>query len=417
MWQTVGMALLGVALGGGCGRPEPAVLVPVIEVKQQTFARIVEADGYLRPIRSTPVVVPSDVPWSMRLNWLAPNGSVVKKGDPVARFDDLEPRTRLADAEARRAVTTAYKQKEAVIQGLDNQDRLRNIESMQRSLHLAQSFQHRDPMIFSRAQIIENEVDERLQAARLEHAQKSEQVGRRLSRNKIGIREVDAQKSEESIRRAEKGMRALQLVAPDDGVLTIKRRGWSGTGETLRVGDTVYRSATVAEVARVDDIEVEVFVLEAEAAELVKGRKAEVLIEAQPGRTFAAEVKQVETVTKRLQEESPTQYFGVTLTLGHTESAVMKPGERVRARLFLHEQQALVVPRPALIDRDGHWVVYRRAAGGGFSAVPVTLGASTAGLVTIENGLHAGDVIALRDPGKAAAELLSGASATPAAPR
>ena len=391
--------------------------VPVTQVKQQNFARIVEADGYLKPIRATPVIVPSDVPWSLRVNWLAPNGSVVKKGDPVVRFDDLEPRTRLEDAESRRAVTTAYKQKEEVAQGIDNQDRRRNIEATQRDLDLARTFSHRDPMIFSRGQIIENEVDERLQTAKLEHARKSAQVGQRLNRNKLGLREVEAQKSDEAIRRAEKGMRALQLTAPHDGVLTIKRRGWSGTGDTLRVGDTVYRSSTVAEVALVDSMEVEVFVLEAEAAELGKGRKAEVIIEAQPGHPFAAEVKQVETVTKRLQEESPTQYFGVILSLSHTDPELMKPGERVRARLFLHEQPALVVPRPTLFDRDGHWVVYRRDARGAFAAVPVTLGASTAGLVTIESGLHAGETVALRDPGKAADELLSGPSQPSAAQR
>lgn len=399
----------------GCGQPEPAVRVPVVEVKQQNFTRIVEADGYLRPIRSTPVTVPSDVPWVMRLSWLAPNGSVVKKGDPVVRFDDLEPRSQLADANARRQITTAYKQREQVAQALDTRDRRRTIESSQRALELSRSFLHRDPMIFSRDQIIEDEVDEHLQAAKLTHAQKSEQVGRTLNRNKLGLKEVDAQKSEEWIRRAEKGIRALQLTAPHDGVLTIKRRGWSGNGETLKVGDTVYRSATVVEVSLVDQLEVEVFVLEAEAAELVKGRKAEVLIEAQPGRPFAATVKQVETVTKRLQEDSPTQYFGVTLTLEQTDAAVMKPGERVRARLFLHEQPALVVPRPALIARDGQWIVYRRDARGAFAAVTVTIGASTAGLSTIETGLAAGDLIALRDPGKAAEELLGAPSQSPAA--
>ena len=407
-------ALLWVSLVG-CGRPEPTVHVPVVEVRQQNFARIVEADGYLRPIRATPVIVPSDVPWSMRINWLAPNGSLVKKGDPVVRFDDLEPRSRLADAESRRAVSTANKQKEQVAEGIDTQDRRRNIAATQRDLELAHSFAQRDPMIFSRSQIIENEVDEHLQTAKLEHAQKSEQVGRSLNRNKLGLKEVEVQKSAEAIRRAEKGMRALQLTAPHDGVLTIKRRGWGGGGDPLRVGDTVYRSATVAEVALVDSMEVEVFVLEAEAAELVKGRKAEVLIEAQPGRPFAAEVKQVETVTKRLQEDAPTQYFGVILALARTDPELMKPGERVRARLFLHEQPALVVPRPALVDHDGHWVVYRRAAGGTFAAVPVTLGASTAGLVTVETGLYAGDTIALRDPGKAAAELLSGTAPPSAA--
>lgn len=411
--RTVALALWWAAAGPGCGRSQPLADVPVVQVQQQKFARIIEADGYLRPVRSIPVTVPFDVPWSMRLTWLATNGSIVKTGDLVARFDDLEPRTRMEDAQAKRAVSTANRQKEEIAQGADSQERRRYIQSAQRELELSRTFLHRDPVIFSRDQIIEDEVDEHWQAAKLDHAQKSQQVGQRLNRNKLGLKEVEAQKSEEAIRRAEKGLRALQLFAPHDGVITVGRRGWGG--DPLRVGDSVYRSMAVAEVALVDSMEVEVFVLEAEAAGLAKGRQAEVIIEAQPGRPFPAEVKQVETVTKRLQEKSPTQYFGVILSLARTDHEFMKPGERVRARLFLHEQQALVVPRPALIDRDGRWVVYRRDAHGAFAAVPVTLGPSTAGLVTIETGLAAGEVIALRDPGKAAGELLSGASQPPAA--
>ena len=58
-------------------------------------------------------------------------------------------------------------------------------------------------------------------------------------------------------------------------------------------------------------------------------------------------------------------------------------------------------------------MVYRRDARGAFAAVPVTLGPSTAGLVTIESGLRAGELVALRDPGKAAGELLSTSAQKP----
>jgi multidrug efflux pump subunit AcrA (membrane-fusion protein) len=51
-------------------------------------------------------------------------------------------------------------------------------------------------------------------------------------------------------------------------------------------------------------------------------------------------------------------------------------------------------------------VAYRRDPGGGFSAVPVKVGASTAGLVTIVSGLREGDTVALRDPAKAVDELV-----------
>ena len=51
------------AASPGCSPTAPRSGVPVIEVKQQKFARNVDADGYLRPVLSVPVTVPSDVPF------------------------------------------------------------------------------------------------------------------------------------------------------------------------------------------------------------------------------------------------------------------------------------------------------------------------------------------------------------------
>ncbi len=81
----------------------------------------------------------------------------------------------------------------------------------------------------------------------------------------------------------------------------------------------------------------------------------------------------------------------------------MKPGQRVRATLFLEQRKgALLVPRQALFDREGRTVVYRRDAktpgGNGFVPVEVKLGPSSLGRVVVDSGLHAGDVLAMRDP-------------------
>ena len=125
----------------------------------------------------------------------------------------------------------------------------------------------------------------------------------------------------------------------------------------------------------------------------------------------SASIKRVESVPKRRQQKSPTQYFVVVLNLEKTDPAIMKPGQRVRARLFLHEEESLVVPRPTVFDRDGRFVVYRLEPGGTFSQIVVKLGASTAGRIAVTSGLRAGDRIALRDPGKSVDDLLPTAAA------
>ena len=95
---------------------------------------------------------------------------------------------------------------------------------------------------------------------------------------------------------------------------------------------------------------------------------------------------------------SPVQYFAVTLALDRTDPQVMKPGQRVQANLLLDRRQdALLVPRQAVFDREGRSVVFRKGEHG-FAPVEVKLGASTMGRIVVESGIAAGDVLALRDP-------------------
>jgi hypothetical protein len=122
---------------------------------------------------------------------------------------------------------------------------------------------------------------------------------------------------------------------------------------------------------------------------------------------YGGKIRLVDKLAQPRQPGSPVQYFGVAIALDQTDRDVMKPGQRVRATLVLDQANAIVVPRQAVIDKDGKTIVYRKAAAG-FVPVTVELGAATSGRVVIAKGLAAGDVIALRDPTQTLGQLGSG---------
>jgi multidrug efflux pump subunit AcrA (membrane-fusion protein) len=151
-------------------------------------------------------------------------------------------------------------------------------------------------------------------------------------------------------------------------------------------------------------MEADVYVLEADAGGLAPGKPAVVMLESRPGVDYAARVVRVDALAKPRFRSSPVQYFGITLALDRTDPAVMKPGQRVRARLRLDERpRALTLPRQAVFERDGRTIVYRRKSAGfeaRFEAIPVELGPSGAGRIVVETGLRPGDVVALADPAR-----------------
>ncbi|HEV7785029.1 MAG TPA: efflux RND transporter periplasmic adaptor subunit [Thermoanaerobaculia bacterium] len=374
--------------------------VPVLRVVPEDFARQVPAQGNLQAVTATPVSVPTGVPGPFRIGWVAPDGSRVRQGDVVIRFDPSAIEKRLVDAgDDLRENRLAMEKKE--IEGSAELRKLEKDAAMARlELQDAKQFQKKDSLIFSRADIIESEIDQGLAEERESHARATRQTRQKLSGTEAALLQIKIRQADAKINQARAALQALTVTAPHDGVLILKRN-WRG--ESTRVGDSVWNGQPLAEIPDLARMQAEVYVLEADAGGLTPGRQALVTVESAPGVTWPAKIARVDALAKPRILGSPVQYFAVTLALDRTDPRVMKPGQRVRATLLLEQRKgALLAPRQALFDREGRTVVYRRdlkaQGGNGFVPVEVKLGPSSLGRVVVESGLHAGDVLAMRDP-------------------
>jgi HlyD family secretion protein len=371
--------------------------VPTLKVAPQEFARRVPAQGNLRAVKATPLSVPAGANGPMRIGWLATDGSRVKQGEVVIRFDASAIEKQLVDAEDDLRETRLKMEKERV-SGLAEVSKLEKDAAMARvELENARQFQKKDAVIFSRSEIIESDIDQQLAQEREKHARASRSTHQRLTGTETALLEIKLRQADAKIARARQALQALAVTAPHDGVLILKRN-WRG--EPTRVGDTVWNGQPLAEIPDLSTMEAEVYVLEADAGGLKPGKTATVTVESAPGASYPARIRRVDALAKPRIPGSPVQYFAVTLELPETDPRVMKPGQRVQATLLLDESRdALLVPRQAVFDKAGRSVVYRRRGGrGGFEPVEVKLGPSTMGRVVVASGLAAGDVLALRDP-------------------
>ena len=394
---AAGVALVVVvaAIAGMAFLPAGRSPVPTATAAGGAFVRRVPAEGNLRATRATPLLAPTS-PGPLRITWLAPEGSRLGAGDVVARFDPTDMEKALVEArdDLARARLDEEKQRaqaDAEVAKLSVDEKLARGE-----LASAQRFQKKDPTVYSRAEIIESELDEGLAREKERHAKDARAIRGRMGKADLSLAQIEQGRAHQKISLAERGLAALTATAPHAGLL-VYQRDWRG--EPIRVGDTVWGGEPLAEIPDLGRMEAEVFVLEADAGGLAVGKPATVELESAPGVRYAGRVARVDALAKPRLRGSPVQYFAVTLELDRTDAARMKPGARVRAWLTLDDlPQAVTVPRQAVFERDGKSVVYRRRADGGFDPVPVTLGPAAPGRVVIAQGLAAGEVFALRDP-------------------
>ena len=409
-WLVTLVVLGGLAAGGvyWVTRREPERdAIPTHTLAKTSFVRRVNAEGNLRAVKATPVTAPQSDMGAMKIAWLAADGSPVKAGEVVIRFDPTEPEKQLRDSQADLAAADAKLAGEHIKSTTAVNSRDGDAELAAAELEQQRKFKSKDGEIFSRNTIVEGEIDESLAAAKQQHAEQTKQIERKLAKSKAGVITVEKQKARIEISHAKSALERMEVKAPHDGILVL-RRNWRG--ELPRVGEQVWSGQKIAEIPLLDSMEAEVFVLEVDGSGITDKQPAEIVVESRPDLVFKATIKLVDKLAKPRVPGVPVQYFAVVLELEKTDNAVMKPGQRVRGTLILDAADALVVPRQAVVAKDGKNVVFRRGAHG-YDPVEVELGASTSGRVVITKGLAPGDVVALRDPARSIDQAMGSGSA------
>jgi multidrug efflux pump subunit AcrA (membrane-fusion protein) len=380
----------------GAFQPQASTSIQTITLKTESFERTIPAEGYLKAEQATPITPPPGR-GRLKIAWIKDNGSTVKKGEVVVRFDRSEFERNLENGESDKKVANAQLGSERIqsSNARANRERTADLAKMDLEVTRARAEEGTED-IYSRNEILTSQIDGKLSEARVQHSTATDRIDRSITRKKLQLLELQKKAAEIKITQANSGLERMEVTAPHDGIFVYERA-------ELKAGDQVYPGRPLAKLPLVDTMEAEVFVLEADAMGLEAGVPASLVLESQGGTRFAASIKKVDALAKRRQREVPTQYFAVTLSIEKTDTAVMKPGQRIRSTLKLESVEALVVPRQCIFDVDGELVAYKKV-GSGFEVVKVKLGPGTPGRVVVEEGLASGDVVATQDPFKVGKE-------------
>jgi len=375
-------------------RPGPAAVV-TMTVSQQTFVRRVTAEGVLRAVERTSLSLDMRARGPRQIAWIVEDGTYVREGDPVARFDPSDLELQLEDGQLEQQIADHQIDKAEVTREGQRANLDRDADVSRRELDTAERFQAVDTDLYSRHEIIESRIDTELARHKTDHAETVLEIKDRLSATDIDLLKIQRRQAEIRVEEAEEGLDSLVILAPHDGIVMLARER---DGGPIQVGDTTWPGREVATLPDVSAMEADVFVLEADAGGLNVGQTALVVVEAHPESQWRAEIRQVDPVATQRLRNVPVQFFRAVLKLGTTDPTIMKPGARVRTEIVVDRiDDAIAVPRQAVHEDGDHNIVYRRGRRG-FDAVVVSLGPSSLGRVVVSEGLSDGDVIALENP-------------------
>jgi multidrug efflux pump subunit AcrA (membrane-fusion protein) len=172
-----------------------------------------------------------------------------------------------------------------------------------------------------------------------------------------------------------------RITAPLDGVVT---------NLVARQGMFVERFSTLATIVDTSEVFAQVRIPSRHFGEVRLGAPAEVSLDSLPGESFAA------AVTRLSGQADPATGTVDAFILVKNGNGKLRPGLACEARLSLPEiAGAVVVPTPAVADRDGTAVVTIIRDGKAYET-PVKVGRQTQRQTQILEGVAAGDTVAVQ---------------------
>ena len=327
--------------------------------------------------------------WRIAITHLASEGARVKAGDVLARFDgsatDDRIRTLSADLNAKQSELESLLETQAS----ETEDAKVRLAAARSAADKAARKAAVDAELFAsleyRKLVEEREITQQLLAFEQERIELAERV-REAKKAEL---EADIRRLQSELAGAQRELESFTITAPRDGLVII---GVDREGQKLDVNEQVNPGMIVVELANEDELLIQAEVPEFAANRVRPGQDVRITIEAAGGSQLAGTVLEVGSVVRRQSRFSQAMVLDVEVSLPGEVIGQLRSGMTAKLDIEVDTQRnALALPDAALQYRDGEPGVIVR--GDGWR--PVVLGRVSGGMHIIEQGLEAGEEVAL----------------------
>ncbi len=395
--------------------------IPLGTVEEGRFETSLSSIGELRAARSTLLTSP----YGGKIIKLLPEGSRVEAGEPVIWFETEEHEQSLQEEEAQLALDEKDLQgaREALeLEKLKNQFTLESertkVEIARQKYEDAKQNHAAETTLFeknispqtkfdeARLRMLQEELN--LRNAQINLAKVEENLASNL---RVKEREIDkailrVERRQIEVDEEKDRLEKATVYATTPGDISYLKTWKGGTVAKVAEGDTVWRTTALVEIPDPAVMLAVVPVNEIDVSRVEEGQRAEITVDAIPGRVFpgVVEGRSVVPISDPAQKSwessdgAGPREFEVRVRLEEND-VLIRQGMTATARIILDEvDSARYVPLEAVTEKDGKRGVYVKSGVGLARFVPVEVAMANENHAAVEGDVKAGDRVLLSDP-------------------
>ncbi|MBE9549874.1 MAG: HlyD family efflux transporter periplasmic adaptor subunit [Proteobacteria bacterium] len=247
--------------------------------------------GEVAADQSQKIIAPMSANWSLRIDWMAEEGTPLKKGDVAVRFDNSANDSQVIQVQEKHEKTRAEGAR--TIARLEKEERLARYDAEIAGIRL--QLAATEARIESRFIGELNFADNQLALTRAQQAlvKAEEGAGDRLQKLKEARlkSELDQTLADNDLVWFRKLAKGNVISAEMDGFILYKRHPW--TRSKFRAGDNVQTSFYVAEVVDTRNMYVRLFINAVDRTHLKPEMPVKVFLDAYPDRAYSGKITEM----------------------------------------------------------------------------------------------------------------------------
>lgn len=359
------LAMLCLLTGAaGCGGKYPVGSSPTdLRVHRGSLIQRHLLTGALEAIEGAEIKVPRTREHRLQIQWLAPDGSMVKQGETVLEFDNS---SFTANLDQQR--TALQRSQRTLLQTRAQGDaRLRESEAAVERARIALAKAEVDASV---PESIHSRYEHRtLQLAATKARADHEKALADLRSASTAVASEN-QVSEEQYRKvqrelavAEEAVEAVVLRAPRDGIIVVEEHPWED--RKYQVGDTLFPGWTVLGIPDLDRLRIRATLSDVDDGRLEPGMAARCTPDIEPDLHLEGRIVDITPIAREQRVFSERRGFDVTIEIGSDFGQVLLvPGMSVLAEVEERSEESLLITRlaidldsepPRALRRNGSW--------------------------------------------------------------
>jgi RND family efflux transporter MFP subunit len=355
----------------------PSYDIPTARVEKGEFVIALNENGEIDAKNAVTLSAPRIR--GLQITWLAPEGSIVEKGDAIIRFDATQQTAELAEHESDLKIKRAALERARKEYTIQEKQLKLDLEKARRSYD---EKKHEAPRIAEEARL-------ELEVAELNFNAKLEQL-----KGDVEKFEVEVARAEDKVRLARRELDQMTMYAPLPGLVVYLSIWKGGSQGKVQEGDSPWPGQGLVNIPDLSEMIVNTTVSEVDANKVDTGQEVIVKLDALPDREYVGRVISKSTLARKKDYSSRINVFDVEVLITDNDEQ-LKPGMSASCRIVVQRIPEVVsVPLEAVFERDGQTVVFMENK----KKREVTVGRRNDMSIEIVEGLAGGEQICLVDP-------------------